>query len=127
VKASWTFDGHIDFKLPETFFSYLPKADVYLDVTNIFNKKPPFYNNNNGGWDPFSGNPIGRVVSIGIRSRWGGGASGRPVPAAPLAPPPPAPEATQTCADGTVVLATAACPVPPPPPPPPAAKPERGE
>jgi opacity protein-like surface antigen len=53
-----------------------------------------------------------------------------PVVAAP--PPPPAPEpvapATQTCADGSVILATDACPAPPvemaPPPPPPA--PERG-
>jgi iron complex outermembrane receptor protein len=127
VKASWTFDGHIDFKLPSNGISFLPKADVYLDVTNIFNKKPPFYNNNNGGWDPFSGNPIGRVISVGLRSRWGGGPSARPLPAAePLLPPPP-PAATQTCADGTVVSATATCPVPPPPPPaPPAAAPERG-
>jgi iron complex outermembrane receptor protein len=126
VKAYTTFDGHIDFKVPGNFFSYLPKTDVYLDVTNIFNKKPPFYNATNGGYDPFSGNPIGRVVTIGLRARLGGATSSRPLPAAPLPPPPPAPPATQTCADGTVVLATAACPVPPPPPPPPAAKPERG-
>ena len=42
----------------------------------------------------------------------------------PPPPPPPAPPATQTCADGTVVLATEACPIAPPPPPAPA--PERG-
>lgn len=41
-------------------------------------------------------------------------------------PPPPAPPATQTCPDGSVVLATDACPVPPPPPPPPPAAPVRG-
>ena len=70
VKAYTTFDGHIDFKLPGSAFNLLPKADVYLDVTNIFNKRPPFYNNTNGGYDPFSGNPIGRVVSVGLRSRW---------------------------------------------------------
>jgi outer membrane autotransporter protein len=40
-------------------------------------------------------------------------------------PPPPAP-ATQTCPDGSVILATDACPVAPPPPPPPPAAPERG-
>jgi TonB-dependent receptor len=45
-----------------------------------------------------------------------------PPPPAPLPPPPPA---TQTCADGSVILATDACPAPPPPPPPPPA-PERG-
>ena len=59
------------------------------------------------------------------------GPSAEPVVVAPP-PPPPAPEpvapATQTCADGSVILATDACPAPPvemaPPPPPPA--PERG-
>ena len=52
-------------------------------------------------------------------------------PAAPLPPPPPpmvvepvAP-ATQTCPDGSVILATSMCPAPPPPPPP--APVERGE
>lgn len=48
-----------------------------------------------------------------------------PPPPPPPAPPPP-PPATQTCADGSVVLATEACPVPPPPPPPPPPAPERG-
>jgi len=45
-------------------------------------------------------------------------------PAAPyVAPPPPPPApvapATQTCPDGSVILATDVCPAPPPPPPPP--------
>ena len=40
-------------------------------------------------------------------------------------PPPPPPPATQTCADGSVIDAMAACPAPPPPPPPP--PPSRGE
>jgi opacity protein-like surface antigen len=48
-----------------------------------------------------------------------------PPPPAPMAPPPPPPPATQTCADGSVILATDVCP-PPPPPPPPAPEPERG-
>ena len=48
-----------------------------------------------------------------------------PIPAAapaPVAPPP----ATQTCPDGSVVLATEYCAAPPPPPPPPPSRPERG-
>jgi len=53
-----------------------------------------------------------------------------PIPAAAPAPPPPPPEApaTQTCPDGSVILATSACPAPPapPPPPPPAQRGERG-
>lgn len=124
VKAYTTFDGHIDFKIPGGWTDYLPKATVYLDVTNIFNKRPPFYNNTNGGYDPFSGNPLGRIVSVGLRSRWGGSASRRPALVAPAALPAPQAPATQTCADGTVVLATAVCATPPPPPA--AAAPERG-
>ena len=46
--------------------------------------------------------------------------------AAPPPPPPPAAPETQTCPDGSVILATSACPAPPPPPPPPAPT-ERGE
>ncbi|MBA3525944.1 MAG: TonB-dependent receptor, partial [Sphingomonas sp.] len=46
-----------------------------------------------------------------------------PVEAPPL--PPPAPPATQTCPDGSVIMATDYCAAPPPPPPPPPA-PERG-
>ncbi len=42
-----------------------------------------------------------------------------PIPAAAPAPPPPPAPATQTCPDGTVILATDVCPAPPPPPPPP--------
>jgi opacity protein-like surface antigen len=43
-------------------------------------------------------------------------------------PPPPAAPATQTCPDGSVILATSTCPAPPapPPPPPPAQRGERG-
>jgi opacity protein-like surface antigen len=53
----------------------------------------------------------------------------RPVPVVPAvaAPPlPPPPPATQTCPDGTVILASDPCPLPPPPPPPPAPEPVRG-
>ena len=49
-----------------------------------------------------------------------------PPPAPPPPPPPPPAPATQTCPDGSVILATEACPVPPPPPPPPPPAPERG-
>jgi opacity protein-like surface antigen len=47
-------------------------------------------------------------------------------PPPPPPPPPPAAPATQTCPDGSVILATDVCPVPPPPPPPPPPEPERG-
>ncbi len=48
-----------------------------------------------------------------------------PVEMAPPPPPPVAP-ATQTCPDGSVIMATDICPAPPPPPPPPPPMPERG-
>jgi hypothetical protein len=54
----------------------------------------------------------------------------KPVPAPVVEsappPPPPPPPPTQTCPDGSVILATDACPVPPPPPPPPPVAPVRG-
>jgi len=52
-----------------------------------------------------------------------------PAPPPPPPPPPPAAPATQTCPDGSVILATSTCPAPPPPPPPPppAQRGERGK
>jgi opacity protein-like surface antigen len=49
-----------------------------------------------------------------------------PVESAPPPPPPPPAPATQTCPDGSVVMANDFCPTPPPPPPPPYPRPERG-
>jgi opacity protein-like surface antigen len=46
------------------------------------------------------------------------GAPAAPAPVYTAPPPAPAAPATQTCPDGSVILATDACPVPPPPPPP---------
>jgi len=56
---------------------------------------------------------------------------GPAAPAPVVVPPPPVvetppPPATQTCPDGSVILATDVCPAPPPPPPPPPPAPERG-
>jgi hypothetical protein len=74
---------------------------------------------------------LGDKKGFGIRAgfRFGGRAIAEviappPPPAAPIAPPP----ATQTCSDGSVILATDLCPVlaPPPAPPAPEAQPERG-
>ena len=62
-----------------------------------------------------------RRFMFGARVRFGGEtAAPPPPPPAPPAPPPPPPPATQTCADGSVMLASESCPVPPPP------APERG-
>ena len=50
----------------------LKKANLFVDATNLFDKNPPFVNvaTNNGavGYDSISANPLGRVVTIGLRS-----------------------------------------------------------
>jgi hypothetical protein len=70
-----------------------------------------------------------RSVRLGLDIAMGGVAP-PPPPPVEVAPPPPPPveaPATQTCGDGTVILATETCPAPPPPPPPPPPPaPERG-
>jgi TonB-dependent receptor len=83
--------------------------------------------------------PEGKIVTIpnawfindrrfeaGVRFKFGGDRPPPPPPPPAMVAPPPAPApAMQTCADGSMILATSTCPAPPPPPPPPAA-PERG-
>jgi len=65
-----------------------------------------------------------RTFGVEASFNMGGRRTVRSEPVADLPLPPP-PAATQTCADGSVVLATEACPVAAPPPAP-AATPERG-
>ena len=65
-----------------------------------------------------------RTFGVTLRAKWAPSPPSPPMYSAP--PPPPEAPATQTCADGTVILATATCPAPPPPPPPPPAEGERG-
>jgi len=67
-----------------------------------------------------------RTFGLTVRARFSAPPAAPAVePAPPPPPPPPPPPATQTCPDGSVILATDTCPPPPPPPPPPPA-PERG-
>jgi outer membrane autotransporter protein len=66
-------------------------------------------------------------MSAGLRLNFGA-PEAAPPPPPPTPPPPPPHPATQTCPNGSVILATDTCPAPPPPPPPPPAPPaERGE
>ena len=71
----------------------------------------------------FIGEP--RTFGVTFRANFSPRPAPVPVVAPPPPPPPPAP-ATQTCPDGTVILATDMCPAPPPPSPPPPPAPERG-
>jgi iron complex outermembrane receptor protein len=65
VKAITTFDFHLAYDLPAS----MADAQVYVDVQNVFNTKPPFYNSVQG-FDTFSGNPLLRIVSAGFRAKF---------------------------------------------------------
>jgi iron complex outermembrane receptor protein len=66
VKAYTTADIHFSYNLPE---SWMKDGEVFVDVQNLFNTKPPFYSNAQG-FDTFAGNPILRVISVGVRTRF---------------------------------------------------------
>ena len=84
-----------------------------------------FYTSSNQMYGIFLAEP--RTYGLTLRAKLRPAAVAPPPYVAPPAPPPPAPPpATQTCPDGSVILASDACPVPPPPPPPPPPEPERG-
>ena len=113
------------------------------DVFNVFNSKAVISrfseSESDNGTNPGTFQPeptfllpsayqTPRIVRLGLDILFGGAPAAAAVVEAPPPPPPPPPPApaTQTCPDGSVILATDACPAPPPPPPPPAPEPERG-
>lgn len=67
-----TVDLHVSYKLDK--LPALHDASLYVDVTNLADKMPPFVNTytTNGavGYDALNGNPIGRVVNLGIRAKF---------------------------------------------------------
>jgi iron complex outermembrane receptor protein len=126
IKAQWNVDLTGSFKISDNF-------TIYGNVLNVFDIKPRF--DPSAAYSIFNYNPawgqpniIGRYFRIGAKVDFEPGPAVAPAEpyVAPPPPPPPAPPATQTCADGSVILATEACPAPPPPPPPPPPAPERG-
>ena len=124
-------------------FTLLDRVNLRAGVNNVFDNDPPRITSGNAGRPgsnlcpagPCNGNTypgtwdaLGRYVWLGATIDFLPpkrlALAPEPVLAPP--PPPPAPPATQTCPDGSVILATDACPAPPPPPPPPPPEPERG-
>jgi iron complex outermembrane receptor protein len=65
VKANRLFDLNLAYKLRSVRGV---DSQVFLDVVNIFDKDPPFYNSANG-FDPYAGSFIGRVVTVGLRAK----------------------------------------------------------
>jgi iron complex outermembrane receptor protein len=63
VKGTKTVDVHLAYTIP----GVLEKAQIFIDATNLFDRDPSFFNSANG-YDQFTGNPIGRVVTLGFRT-----------------------------------------------------------
>jgi iron complex outermembrane receptor protein len=121
VKAETIFDGQIGYEFQSS--NPLHGLSVFLQGQNLTNEPFVSYDHN----DPMqilNYHTFGRRFMLGATYRFGESRAA-PLPVVLPPPPPPAPPATQTCADGTVVLATEACPVVAAPPPP-VATPERG-
>jgi outer membrane receptor protein involved in Fe transport len=103
--------------------------EVSAYVNNLFDTNPKISIDRERGGRARLGYNVGTPRTIGLTLRHAFGSEPAPAyvaPPPPPPPPPPAAPATQTCGDGSVILATDACPAPPPPPPPPAPEPERG-
>lgn len=74
VKAHNTFDLHAQYEFGGE--SFARGWQVYVDAQNIFDRDPPFYNGNTAGilggawgYNGFVSNPVGRLISVGLRVR----------------------------------------------------------
>lgn len=72
VRRDLTFDLHASYELGGSF---MEGSQIYIDVKNLLDKNPPFYNGNTtgagvGAWgfNGFVSNVIGRVISLGFRA-----------------------------------------------------------
>jgi len=127
VLAETIFDAQVGYDFPEA--SRFRGLSLYLQGQNLTDERSATVQDNASTNDTafLRWQTFGRRFVAGFTYKFGAEAPA----AAPLPPPPPPPPApppaTQTCGDGSVILATEACPVPPPPPPPPPPPaPERG-
>jgi iron complex outermembrane receptor protein len=122
AKGETIVDGQIGYDFQPN--SLLHGLSVYLQGQNLTNE--PFVTTNPGQPDQIIDyQTFGRRFLAGFTYKFAPPTPPPPPPVASLPPPPPAP-ATQTCSDGSVILASEACPAPPAPPPPPPPAPERG-
>ena len=111
-----------------TTLGFASGLDLTLYVKNLLDTNPKLSVDRERGLRARFGYLIGQPRTIGLTARM---KFSEPVavaapPPVELPPPPPPPPATQTCADGSVILATETCPAAPSPPPPPPPAPERG-
>ena len=62
VGPNSTFDLHLGYGFSG---GIMGDDEISLEMRNIFDRKPPFYNAD-VGYDTFAANPLGRVVSVGL-------------------------------------------------------------
>jgi iron complex outermembrane receptor protein len=124
VLAETVYDAQVGYDFPTS--SGLAGLSMFAQVQNLTNERSATISvpDEPDTWLKYQ--TYGRRFLLGATYKFGQHESAPPPPPPPLPPPPPPPPqapATQTCANGTVILATDACPAPPPPPEP---TPERG-
>jgi iron complex outermembrane receptor protein len=123
VLAETVYDAQVGYDFPTS--SGLAGLSMFAQVQNLTNERSATISvpDEPDTWLKYQ--TYGRRFLLGATYKFGQHESAPPPPPPPLPPPPPPPQApaTQTCANGTVILATDACPAPPPPPEP---TPERG-
>jgi iron complex outermembrane receptor protein len=67
VKANVTFDLNLAY----TFSTrWTGDNEISLNFRNLFDREPPFYNSNTGGYDSWVANPYGRVIQIGFQAKY---------------------------------------------------------
>ena len=125
--SAWAFQGIAGLR-----YALTPNVDAGIKYRYFHTAKLGFDDAFSVNGVPFTttarGNYDSHSVLASLVYNFNGRAAPAPFPAeapAPPPPPPPAPPATQTCPDGSVILATSVCPAQPAPPPP--APVERGE
>jgi iron complex outermembrane recepter protein len=74
VGSQTTVDAHIAYTLTHGRFQ---GDQIYVDIQNLLDQDPPFFNGNTagilGGANGFNGfvsNPIGRIVAVGLRANF---------------------------------------------------------
>lgn len=75
VSANTTVDFYLGYQLDSPALGWFSGTQVALNVTNLFDRDPPFVNiaqspNGGGGFDPTVTSPVGRVVALTLSKKW---------------------------------------------------------
>ena len=119
--SAWAYQGIAGLR-----YAITPNIDAGLKYRYFRTGNLNFNDGFTVGTTPFTTETSGKYSSHSVLASLvynfnSTGEAAPPPPPPPSPPPPPAAPATQTCPDGSVILATSVCPAPPPPPPPPPA------